>query len=216
MKMKERCHSLETILGKRNQALKSYGTEVEILRQDIIEKNHRLRVDNDLISLLESENAKLQKNIEQFAATNEKWSEMYTKMEQGTTILLRDIRDVTCHARKKAKIIEEAEAMLPPTKTQKMLSELIMDELGHAQEEIKEEMNQMKEQIAKILESLQAISTNGIPATIGGERTNVLQYLPNVASQGIITPHNKSRFSNINANLRSSSRICTSCSSYLF
>ncbi|MED6113293.1 hypothetical protein PIB30_069451 [Stylosanthes scabra] len=64
-----------------------------------------------------------------------------------------------------------------------------MDELGHAQEEIKEEMNQMKEQIAKILESLQAISTNGIPATIGGKRTNVSQYLPNVASQGIITPH---------------------------
>ncbi|MED6165948.1 hypothetical protein PIB30_104471, partial [Stylosanthes scabra] len=81
MTMKEKCHSLETILGKRNQALKSYGTEVEILRQDIIEKNHRLRVDNDLISLLESENAKLQKNVEQFAATNEKWSEMYTKME---------------------------------------------------------------------------------------------------------------------------------------
>ncbi|MED6164493.1 hypothetical protein PIB30_090636 [Stylosanthes scabra] len=64
-----------------------------------------------------------------------------------------------------------------------------MDELGHAQEEIKEEMNQMKEQIVKILESLQAISTNGIPETIGGERTNVPQYLPNVASQGIITPH---------------------------
>ncbi|MED6189745.1 hypothetical protein PIB30_098982, partial [Stylosanthes scabra] len=84
MKMKERCHSLETILGKRNQALKSYDTEVEILRQDIIEKNHMLRVDNDLISLLESENAKLQKKVEQFVATNEKWSEMYTEMEQGT------------------------------------------------------------------------------------------------------------------------------------
>ncbi|MED6151860.1 hypothetical protein PIB30_086404 [Stylosanthes scabra] len=130
MKMKERCHSLETILGKRNQALKSYGTEVVILRQDIIEKNHRLRVDNDLIFLLESENAKLQKNVEQFAATNEKWSEIYTKMEQGTTMLLRDIRDVTCHARKKAKIIEETEAMLPPSKTQKMLSELTK-ELNH-------------------------------------------------------------------------------------
>ncbi|MED6114646.1 hypothetical protein PIB30_082358 [Stylosanthes scabra] len=130
MKMKERCHSLETILGKRNQALKSYGTDVEILRQDIIEKNHRLRVDNDFISFLESENAKLQKNVEQFAATNEKWSEMHTKMEQGTTMLLRDIRDVTCHGRKKAKIVEEAEAMLPPRKIQKMLSELAI-ELNH-------------------------------------------------------------------------------------
>ncbi|MED6111957.1 hypothetical protein PIB30_057181 [Stylosanthes scabra] len=89
-----------------------------------------LRVDNDLISLLESENVKLQKNVEQFAATNEKWSEMYTKMEQGTTMLLKDIRDVTCHARKKAKIVEEAEAMLPPSKTQKMLSELAK-ELNH-------------------------------------------------------------------------------------
>ncbi|MED6198019.1 hypothetical protein PIB30_062160 [Stylosanthes scabra] len=85
---------------------------------------------NDLISLLESENAKLQKNVEQFAATNEKWSEMYTKMEQGTTMLLRDSRDVTCHAKKKAKIVEEAEAMLPPSKTQKMLSELAK-ELNH-------------------------------------------------------------------------------------
>ncbi|MED6142108.1 hypothetical protein PIB30_110237, partial [Stylosanthes scabra] len=119
IKMKERCYSLETILGKRNQALKSYDTEVEILRQEIIEKNHKLRVDNDLISLLESENAKLQKSVEHFAATNEKWSEMYTTMEQGTTMLLRDIRDVTSHARKKAKIVEEAEAMLPPSKLQK-------------------------------------------------------------------------------------------------
>ncbi|MED6197701.1 hypothetical protein PIB30_059103 [Stylosanthes scabra] len=94
------------------------------------EMEYRLRVDNDFISLLESENAKLQKNVKQFAATNEKWSEMYTKMEQGTTMLLRDIRDVTCHARKKAKIVEEAEAMLPPSKTQKMLSELAK-ELNH-------------------------------------------------------------------------------------
>ncbi|MED6128107.1 hypothetical protein PIB30_094525 [Stylosanthes scabra] len=117
-------------IRKKKSSLEIICTEVEILRQDIIEKNHRLRVDNDLIFLLESGNAKLQKNVEQFAATNEKWSEMYTKMEQETTMLLRDTRDVTCHARKKAKIVEEAEAMLPPSKTQKMLSELAK-ELNH-------------------------------------------------------------------------------------
>ncbi|MED6198634.1 hypothetical protein PIB30_068304 [Stylosanthes scabra] len=63
-----------------------------------------------------------------------------------------------------------------------------MDDLGHAQEEIKEEMNQMKEQIAKILEALQAMSTSGIPAVLGGERTNVPQYPPNFGSQGITIP----------------------------
>ncbi|MED6144815.1 hypothetical protein PIB30_019059 [Stylosanthes scabra] len=173
MKIKERCHFLETILEKRNQALKSYCREVEVLRQEIIEKNHKLRVENELISVLESENKKLQKNVEHFAATNEKWSEMYTTMEHGAIGLLRDIRDITSHAKKLS--------LQHPYRTR--------DELGHAQEEIKEEMNQMKEQIAKILELLQAITTNGIPAAIGGERTNVPQYLPNVASQGIITPH---------------------------
>ncbi|MED6198171.1 hypothetical protein PIB30_063481 [Stylosanthes scabra] len=78
--------------------------------------------------LVKTQNYK--KNVEHFAATNEKWSEMYTTMEQGTTILLRDIRNVTSHARKKAKIVEEVEAMLPPSKTQKMLSELAK-ELNH-------------------------------------------------------------------------------------
>ncbi|MED6174524.1 hypothetical protein PIB30_069900 [Stylosanthes scabra] len=111
--------SLEIIWYRGGDLMSRYNRE-----------NHRLRVDNDLISLLESENAKLQKNVEQFAATNEKWSEMYTKMEQGTTMLLRDIRDVTCHARKKVKIVEKAEAMLPPSKTQKMLS-VLAKELNH-------------------------------------------------------------------------------------
>ncbi|MED6115986.1 hypothetical protein PIB30_095883, partial [Stylosanthes scabra] len=62
----------------------------------------------------------------------------------------------------------------------------VMDDLGHAQEEIKEEMSQMKEQIAKILEALQAMGTNGMSAVLGGERTNVPQYPPNFGSQ--ITP----------------------------
>ncbi|MED6189605.1 hypothetical protein PIB30_097686 [Stylosanthes scabra] len=63
-----------------------------------------------------------------------------------------------------------------------------MDDLGHAQEEIKEEMNQMKVQITKILEALQAMSTNGIPAILGGEQTNVPQFPPNFGSQGITIP----------------------------
>ncbi|MED6126196.1 hypothetical protein PIB30_076012 [Stylosanthes scabra] len=42
--------------------------------------------------------------------------------------------------------------------------------------------------MAKILEALQAMSTSGIPAVLGGERTNVPQYPPNFGSQGIITP----------------------------
>ncbi|MED6115106.1 hypothetical protein PIB30_087035 [Stylosanthes scabra] len=91
-----------------------YKAETDYMYEDAFKW---LRVDNDLISLLESENAKLQKNVEHFAATNEKWSEMYTKVEQGTSMLLRDIRDVTSHARKKAKIVEEAKAMLPPSET---------------------------------------------------------------------------------------------------
>ncbi|MED6171802.1 hypothetical protein PIB30_044156 [Stylosanthes scabra] len=62
-----------------------------------------------------------------------------------------------------------------------------MDDLGHAQEEIKE-MNEMKEQMAKILEALQATNTSGIPTVLSGERINVSQYPPNFGSQGIITP----------------------------
>ncbi|MED6139137.1 hypothetical protein PIB30_081051 [Stylosanthes scabra] len=83
------------------------------------------------------------------------------------------------------KQLEEKETMLIE-KTR--LQSKALDDLGHAQEEIKEEMNQMKEQIAKILEALQAMSANGIPAVLGGERTNVPQYPPNFGSQGITIP----------------------------
>ncbi|MED6197631.1 hypothetical protein PIB30_058380 [Stylosanthes scabra] len=171
-----------------------------------------LRVSNDRLAFLESENAKLQDNVTDFAETNAKWSKLHTTLEHGTDNFLKDIRDVTFQARKRAKKIQEVEAKLPPGEIQKLLSDLAkelnhileklslrhpyrtrsqskaMDDLGHAQEEIKEEMNQMKEQIAKILEALQAMSTNGIPAILGGERTNVPQYPPNFGSQGITIP----------------------------
>ncbi|MED6114572.1 hypothetical protein PIB30_081562 [Stylosanthes scabra] len=149
-RMKEKYRLMETLLQRRDQALKSYGSEIE------------------------------------------------------------DIRDVTFQARKRAKKVQEVESKLPPGETQKLLLDLAkelnhkklslrhpyrtrsqskaIDDLGHAQEEIKEEMNQMKEQMAKILEALQVMSTSGIPTVLGGEQTNVPQYPPNFGSQGIITP----------------------------
>ncbi|MED6212142.1 hypothetical protein PIB30_080358 [Stylosanthes scabra] len=80
-RMKEKYHLMETLLQRRDQALKSYGSEIEVLHQHIRDKNHMLRVNNDLIALLESENAKLQNNVVDFAPTNEKWSKLYTTLE---------------------------------------------------------------------------------------------------------------------------------------
>ncbi|MED6212576.1 hypothetical protein PIB30_084778 [Stylosanthes scabra] len=156
-------------IAKEDQALKSYGSQIQALRQDIVDKNQMLRVSNDRLAFLESENAKLQDNVTDFAETNAKWSKLYTTLEHGTDNLLEDIRDVTFQARKSAKKIQEVEAKLPPGEIQKLSSDLAkelnhileklslrhpyrtrsqskaMDDLGHAQEEIKEEMNQMKE-----------------------------------------------------------------------
>ncbi|MED6213425.1 hypothetical protein PIB30_093226, partial [Stylosanthes scabra] len=119
-KMKEKYRLMETLFQRRDQALKSYGSEIEVLHQDIRDKNHMLRVNNDFIALLKSENAKLQNNVADFAATNEKWSKLYTTLEQGADCLLKDIRDVTFQARERAKKVQEVESKLPPGKTQKL------------------------------------------------------------------------------------------------
>ncbi|MED6189604.1 hypothetical protein PIB30_097685, partial [Stylosanthes scabra] len=129
-RMKEKYHFIETILQKKDQALKSYGSEKPALRQDIIDKNQMLRVSNDRLAFLESENAKLQDNVTDFAETNAKWSKLYTTLEHGTDNLLKDIRDVTFQARKRAKKIQEVEAKLPPGEIQKLLSDLAK-ELNH-------------------------------------------------------------------------------------
>ncbi|MED6191004.1 hypothetical protein PIB30_111742, partial [Stylosanthes scabra] len=129
-KMKEKYHFIETILQKKDQALKSYGSEIQALPQDIIDKNQMLRVSNDRLAFLESENAKLQDNVTDFAETNAKWSKLYTTLEHGTDNLLKDIRDVTFQARKRAKKIQEVEAKLPPGEIQKLLSDLAK-ELNH-------------------------------------------------------------------------------------
>ncbi|MED6156659.1 hypothetical protein PIB30_016396 [Stylosanthes scabra] len=129
-RIKEKYRLMETLLQRRDQALKSYGSEIEVLHQDIRYKNHMLRVNNDLIALLESENAKLQNNVADFAVTNEKWSKLYTTLEQEADCLLKDIRDVTFQARKRAKKVQEVESKLPPGETQKLLSDLAK-ELNH-------------------------------------------------------------------------------------